>query len=57
MGKSSNIILLVSVITLQIVSAGCIDNGQDITPVFKSIPEVQQFLQDHPNSDKPKPKR
>jgi len=50
MGKNLNVIILVSMITLSIMLAGCVDNGQDISPMFKSIPEVQQFLQDHPNA-------
>ena len=35
MGQKSNVILLVSVITLSIVLAGCVDSGQDITPVSR----------------------
>ncbi len=50
MDNKSKIILLASIITLSIIISGCADGGQDITPVFKSLPEVQQFLQDNPNA-------
>ena len=50
MDNKSKIILLASIITLSIIISGCTDGGQDITPIFESLPEVQQFLQENPNS-------
>jgi len=50
MDNKSKIILLASIITLSIIISGCADSGQDITPIFNYLPEVQQFLQEHPNA-------
>ncbi|MDD5473760.1 MAG: hypothetical protein PHU34_06385 [Candidatus Methanoperedens sp.] len=41
--------LLAAVIGLAISVSGC-TGGQDVTPVFKALPEVQQFMKEHPNA-------
>ncbi len=50
MDNKSKTILLASIVILSIFISGCADGGQDITPIFNSLPEVQQFLQEHPNA-------
>ncbi len=41
--------LIAAVIGLAIIVSGC-TGGQDVTPVFKALPEVQQFMKEHPNA-------
>ena len=41
--------ILVVIIGLVIITSGC-TSGQDITPIVKTLPEVQQFLKEHPNA-------
>ncbi len=45
----AKIILLLAVIGLAVIVSGC-TGGQDITPIVKTLPEVQQFLKEHPNA-------
>lgn len=42
-------ILFISFIVLAVLLSGC-TNGQDVTPLVKAIPEVQEFLKEHPNA-------
>ncbi len=46
MVRFNQIILIALIATL---ISGC-TSGQDVTPVVKAIPEVQQFLKEHPNA-------
>ena len=45
----SRILLLIPAIII----AGCVGTpgGQDITPILKSLPMIEQFLKEHPNAD------
>ncbi|MBI4018162.1 MAG: hypothetical protein HY368_00990, partial [Candidatus Aenigmarchaeota archaeon] len=36
---------------LIILISGCIENQVEITPIIKSLPEVQQFLSENPDAD------
>ena len=42
-------IILIIVIGLAIVFSGCTEN-KDVTSVVKALPEVQQFMNEHPNA-------
>ena len=42
-------IILVLIIGSAIIFSGC-SSGQDVTPIIKTLPEVQQFLKEHPNA-------
>ncbi len=42
-------LLLFSVVIIAIIFSGC-TGSQDITPVVKALPEVQQFMKEHPNA-------
>ncbi len=42
-------IVYMVVIVLGIFLSGC-TSGQDVTPIVKAIPEVQQFMKEHPNA-------
>lgn len=42
-------IIIITFTVLAVLLSGC-TNGQDVTPVVKVIPEVQQFLKEHPNA-------
>lgn len=48
MSKNQNCFLIVILILIVIVS-GCIDN-RDISSAVKSMPEVQQFMKEHPDA-------
>lgn len=41
--------IILAVIGLTVVVSGC-TSGQDVTPIVKAIPEVQQFLKEHPDA-------
>lgn len=45
----AKIIILLAVIGLAVIVSGC-TGGQDVTPIVKTLPEVQQFLKEHPNA-------
>ncbi len=42
-------IVYMVVIVMGIFLSGC-TSGQDVTPIVKAIPEVQQFMKEHPNA-------
>jgi len=42
-------IFLIIIIGLAIIVSGCTD-GQDVSSVVKGLPEVQQFMNEHPNA-------
>ncbi len=46
---NSNILILIAIIGLVVLFSGC-TGGQDVTPIVKALPEVQQFLKEHPNA-------
>ncbi len=48
MFKTNKLILIV-VIVLAVLLSGC-TGGQDVTPIVKALPEVQQFMKEHPNA-------
>ncbi len=41
--------IFITIIALAVSISGCTD-GQDVTPIVKALPEVQQFLEEHPNA-------
>ncbi|MFA4935630.1 MAG: hypothetical protein WC568_07320 [Candidatus Methanoperedens sp.] len=41
--------IFITVIALAVSISGC-TSGQDVTPIVKALPEVQQFLEEHPNA-------
>jgi len=49
MAKYNLNILLITIIVFTVVISGC-TNGQDVTSAVKALPEVQQFLKEHPNA-------
>lgn len=49
MVKINSKILLIAVIGLAVLLSGC-TGGQDVTSVVKALPEVQQFMKEHPNA-------
>ncbi len=49
MAKYNSKLILVVMTGLAIIASGCTD-GQDVTPIVKTLPEVQQFLKEHPNA-------
>jgi archaellin len=49
MVKIHSLILLVAIIGLAVITSGC-TGGQDVTSVVKALPEVQQFMNEHPNA-------
>jgi hypothetical protein len=49
MAKYNSNILLMVIVVLAIIASGC-TGSQDVTPVFKALPEVQQFMNEHPNA-------
>ncbi len=49
MVKINSKILLIAVIGLAVIASGC-TGGQDVTSVVKALPEVQQFMKEHPNA-------
>lgn len=49
MGQFKSIIFIIAVIGLAILFSGC-TGGQDVTSMFKALPEVQQFMIEHPNA-------
>ncbi len=49
MVKIRSKILLIAVIGLAVIASGC-TGGQDVTSVVKALPEVQQFMKEHPNA-------
>jgi hypothetical protein len=44
-----NQLLLITIIGLAVIVSGC-TGGQDVTSVVKALPEVQQFMNEHPNA-------
>jgi 3-deoxy-D-manno-octulosonic-acid transferase len=42
-------VILIIVIGLAIIFSGC-TGKQDVTSVVKALPEVQQFMNEHPNA-------
>ncbi|MCZ7358331.1 MAG: hypothetical protein O8C66_03045 [Candidatus Methanoperedens sp.] len=48
MAKYSNL-LLIMITGLAIIASGC-TGGQDVTSAFKALPEVQQFMNEHPSA-------
>ncbi len=44
-----NLYLVIEIISLAIIASGC-TGGQDVTSVVKALPEVQQFMNEHPNA-------
>ncbi|MDO8725058.1 MAG: hypothetical protein Q7J35_03200 [Candidatus Methanoperedens sp.] len=49
MMKNNLIVLLIVSIGLMAIVSGC-TGGQDVTSVVKALPEVQQFMNEHPNA-------
>ncbi len=49
MVKYNSNILLIVVIVLAVLFSGC-TGGQDVSSVVKALPEVQQFMKEHPNA-------
>ena len=49
MAKYNLNILIIAIVGLAVIVSGC-TGGQDVTSVVKSLPEVQQFMNDHPNA-------
>ncbi|HEY9206017.1 MAG TPA: hypothetical protein VIO58_08850 [Candidatus Methanoperedens sp.] len=49
MAKYNSNILLIFIAVLAVITSGC-TNGQDVTSAFKALPEVQQFLKEHPDA-------
>jgi hypothetical protein len=49
MVKYNSNILLIAVVGLAIIVSGC-TGGKDVTSVVKALPEVQQFMNEHPNA-------
>jgi len=49
MMKCNFTILIMAIMVLAVVISGC-TGGQDVTSVVKALPEVQQFMNDHPNA-------
>lgn len=47
--KINSKLLLIAIIALAIIASGC-TGGQDVTSAFKALPEVQQFMKEHPNA-------
>lgn len=45
----TNKLILIIVIVLGVLLSGC-TGGQDVTPIVKALPEVQQFMKEHPNA-------
>lgn len=42
-------LLLIVVVGLAVIASGC-TGGQDVTSIVKALPEVQQFMKEHPNA-------
>ena len=49
MAKYNLNILIIAIVGLAVIISGC-TGGQDVTSVVKSLPEVQQFMNEHPNA-------
>jgi hypothetical protein len=49
MAKYNLNILIIAIIGLAIIVSGC-TGGKDVTSVVKALPEVQQFMHEHPNA-------
>jgi hypothetical protein len=45
----TNKLILIIVIMLAVLLSGC-TGSQDVTPIVKALPEVQQFMKEHPNA-------
>ncbi len=45
----TNKLILIIVIVLGVLLSGC-TGDQDVTPIVKALPEVQQFMKEHPNA-------
>ncbi|MCZ7392258.1 MAG: hypothetical protein O8C56_02870, partial [Candidatus Methanoperedens sp.] len=44
-----NLYLVIAIVGLAIITSGC-TGGQDVSSVVKALPEVQQFMKEHPNA-------
>ncbi|MCZ7356806.1 MAG: hypothetical protein O8C66_03975 [Candidatus Methanoperedens sp.] len=43
------ILIIIATLILSIIASGCV-GGQDVTSAFKALPEVQQFMKEHPDA-------
>ena len=49
MAKYNSNFIFGVIIVLSIIISGC-TSSQDVTPIIKTLPEIQQFLKEHPNA-------
>ncbi len=47
--RKLGLLIIISLIMLAVLFSGC-TGGQDVTSVVKALPEVQQFMSEHPNA-------